>query len=387
VYGALGIGQPESVGTPVLLRSGGVPLGGVTSLVGSYRWTMALSPMGTYFWGNHLSIFDTKTPKHILEPTVRGELLHQIIVRESTYEGDIIAISDQHKLTSSSLVMPFTMAGSQYLDAYPHPEVNLALGGDGKIWYQAHAPDSSNAGFGQDASHLSGQASPPLGETLISQISGYTFQTMRFGWGSPNQDFHACAIGSVGLYCWGANGNSQVVDSQNGTIKKAPPTLITVGVNVTVDGVSLGGAHTCAHTKSNKVFCWGSDVHGAVTGTPSESDVTTPTEVMPNTVFGGVACGGDHTCAFVAGTGQAYCWGDNARGQLGNGTVTQVAQPQKVSLSGVSLIEQIEAGEGHTCIRHDGGQVTCWGSSDSAQVGDGSDGYYPDPVMSVQREP
>lgn len=88
---------------------------------------------------------------------------------------------------------------------------------------------------------------------------------------------------------------------------------------------------------------------------------------------GGAACdelvdvnaGGGHTCAIRA-SGDAVCWGDNANGQLGDGTMTRRATPALVGV--ISNITAISAGSAHTCAAS-GGRVYCWGSNNRGQAG------------------
>ena len=63
------------------------------------------------------------------------------------------------------------------------------------------------------------------------------------------------------------------------------------------------------------------------------------------------------------------CWGDNRWGELGDGTTTERREPVAVKrLKGD--IEQIVAGQHHTCAIVDGG-ARCWGHGSYGQLGDG----------------
>ena len=83
-----------------------------------------------------------------------------------------------------------------------------------------------------------------------------------------------------------------------------------------------------------------------------------------------VSAGGYHTCAIK--DGQAYCWGLNTSGQLGDLTVANPNIPSKVSnRNGVfenSNVAQISAGEQHTCAIK-GGAGYCWGSDSEGKLG------------------
>ncbi|APR78150.1 BNR repeat domain protein [Minicystis rosea] len=97
--------------------------------------------------------------------------------------------------------------------------------------------------------------------------------------------------------------------------------------------------------------------------------------VMP-LLASAIAVGAGHSCAILTGGGVA-CWGDGARGQLGDGVSGkghQRALPNVVpGLSGVTVLR---AGGDTTCAI-DAGGVKCWGDGAFGQLGDGmaSDGY------------
>jgi alpha-tubulin suppressor-like RCC1 family protein len=72
--------------------------------------------------------------------------------------------------------------------------------------------------------------------------------------------------------------------------------------------------------------------------------------------------------------GAVWCWGLNATGQLGNATFINSNVPVAVSgLDGVdNVATQVSAGAGHTCAVLSTGAINCWGSNETAQLGDNS---------------
>jgi alpha-tubulin suppressor-like RCC1 family protein len=73
----------------------------------------------------------------------------------------------------------------------------------------------------------------------------------------------------------------------------------------------------------------------------------------------GLSAGYGHVCARTRG-GAVACWGSNAYGCLGDGTMTPRIRPKQVpTLLGV---DQVSAGQDATCARA-GGRLWCWGSA------------------------
>lgn len=87
-----------------------------------------------------------------------------------------------------------------------------------------------------------------------------------------------------------------------------------------------------------------------------------------------LAAGSSHSL-YLHDDGYVYAWGNNARGQLGDGTTTSSNVPVRVTadgaLDGVRLVE-VAAGSAHSLALADDGTVYAWGDGASGQLGTGT---------------
>jgi alpha-tubulin suppressor-like RCC1 family protein len=93
--------------------------------------------------------------------------------------------------------------------------------------------------------------------------------------------------------------------------------------------VTAGYRHSCGLTSQGQAYCWGANDLGQL-GDGSFTERLVPTLVGGALTFAYIKAGDLSTCA-VTTTGVAYCWGDNEYGQIGDGTRTSSNTPVKVA--------------------------------------------------------
>lgn len=180
------------------------------------------------------------------------------------------------------------------------------------------------------------------------------------------EDTRTCAVGARGtLACWG-RGNVGLLGLGYGVTRAASPTVPT-GLEHDVVSVSAGPTETCALTANGNVRCWGQNAWGGV-GDGTLTTRWSPTTVTLDGPATDVTVGHGFACAIV--NGNVRCWGRNDHGQLGNSANTDSHTP--VPVPGLTEAMQLSAGLTHVCAVDAAGSVWCWGQNSVGQVGDGS---------------
>jgi len=190
---------------------------------------------------------------------------------------------------------------------------------------------------------------------------------------------HACArTSATAISCWGSNYGGELTGTDTiETWSMVSVMGITDAVELDVGTVS---SHTCVRHASGDVSCWGSNSVGQLgdgmtahrtcgSGLSTFDCSTTPVRVLRVGDAEELALGGDFTCARRT-SGGVSCWGSNQAGQLGDGTTDD--RTSETSVTGVEDAVEIAAGHEFACARRTSGQVVCWGSNDKGQLGDGT---------------
>lgn len=129
--------------------------------------------------------------------------------------------------------------------------------------------------------------------------------------------------------------------------------------------VSAGVGFTCARMSNGRLLCWGANPSGVLgEGTSATRRLVASDVLSITTGATAVAAGSDSTCAVVSGG--AYCWGDNASGQLG---ATGGARSAPVAVANLGTgVTGIAVGTSFACAVVNGG-AQCWGKNNSGQLG------------------
>ena len=170
----------------------------------------------------------------------------------------------------------------------------------------------------------------------VSVASGQGFVTLETG-GPPGSRDRTCALTNGGaLYCWG-------------TFNLGPPqpAVLVPPPGVTLTTPRIGGGlyiqdpqtfeyewHACALAADGQAYCWGENLAGQI-GDGTTTARPEPTAAAAALRFQSISAGGLHSCGVTA-AGEAYCWGGNGFGQLGTGhaDATPVTAPVRVNLVG-----------------------------------------------------
>ena len=238
----------------------------------------------------------------------------------------------------------------------------------------------------------------------FSQVSGGRDYTYGF----------SLAVGSDGnAYAWGYNGDGQLGDGTRDD-KHAPvmvrkpdrKTYPDLPADFTYLQVSAGGSHSLAVGSDGNVYAWGYNGNGQL-GNGTRDDKHAPVRVktpdrktypdLPaDFTYLQVSAGYQHSLA-LGSDGNAYAWGYNYQGRLGDGTTSDRYTPVRVKtpdrktypdLPADFTYLQVSAGGGHSLALGSDGNAYAWGRGTFGELGTTSNGYYPDSSVPVRvRDP
>ena len=255
----------------------------------------------------------------------------------------------------------------------------------------------------QLGNNLNTSSTTPVAVTATGALAGATLFQISSG------QLATCTQDTTGaFYCWGTNTNGQLGNASTtssgvpvvvGGIVPLPPTgaaafpaNTTAAVYWVASSLGTGtlsgytvtaspGGVTCSTTTALTCTLTGlsNGTTYSVTVVTNTSDGSSPpsaaTTVTPWPPTARISVGKSHSCTIF--NGNAYCWGDNTNGELGNNasSATPQATPVAVNTTGVlsgKTLTQIGTGTGFSCALDSAGLAYCWGLNTSGQLGNNS---------------
>ncbi len=172
--------------------------------------------------------------------------------------------------------------------------------------------------------------------------------------GLSGRDLCANASTSLSVAC------SRTPEVVSGTLKFV---TIDVGGNATT---GPSAARACGVTEDAEAYCWGENAQGAV-GDSSRLMRTAPARVVLAEKWIDVSTGTRQSCG-VTVRGVLYCWGDNTLGGLGTGDVVSSIVPRQVQTS--ERFVAVDVGDVNACAITVSGGERCWGRGGPSGVVD-----------------
>ena len=255
-------------------------------------------------------------------------------------------------------------------------------------------PAAANGGV--PANYILGWGSNAHGQLGDKQVSASPNDCCAFasvpggfqGWTSVSTGrAHTVAIAEDGsVWAWGDGDGAGL--GLPGAFQPTPAKVAVLDQSSTYTQVAAGGDlgdwyggdFSLALRSDGTVWGWGSDAHGQLGNGQSTGDVGTKrsahnavqAQLPAGVSITAISAGQDHSLALTA-AGTVYSWGDNALGQLGNGTggngsLSELSDTP-VPVSGLSSVTAISAGGGFSLALKSDGTVWAWGADDVGEAG------------------
>jgi alpha-tubulin suppressor-like RCC1 family protein len=212
----------------------------------------------------------------------------------------------------------------------------------------------------------------------VAVPGGLTFAALSVGM------VHACGVSASGqAFCWGDNLFGRLgVDPDCTTCLFTPG---PVGGGLAFASIVTSNRYSCGVTTGGPAYCWGSpEFPTEAVPQPLCQHTGCPIALAANPGLVTLSVSDRWACGLTA-SGRAYCWGDNARGALGDGTTTSSAVA--VPVAGGLTFTRLSVGNGFVCGVTNGGVAYCWGDNTLGQLGSGTTAAFSTLPLKVAGQP
>ncbi|XP_064418774.1 probable E3 ubiquitin-protein ligase HERC4 isoform X2 [Latimeria chalumnae] len=235
----------------------------------------------------------------------------------------------------------------------------LALNDKGQVFAWGLSTDGQLGLPGTDECIRVPRTIKSLSEVQIVQVACGHYHSLALSKGSQ-------------IYTWGQNKYGQLGLGHEYKSQTSPQ-LIKSLLAIPVGQIAAGGAHSFALTLSGAIFGWGRNNFGQL-GLNDENDRYAPAllKSLRSQKVVHVSCGEDHT-AVLTKEGGVFTFGAGGYGQLGHNCTSHEINPRKVFELMGSVVTQIACGRQHTlAFVPSSGRIYSFGLGGNGQLGTGS---------------
>lgn len=242
----------------------------------------------------------------------------------------------------------------------------LALKSDGTVWAW---------GYNQYGQLGNGSTSSPL---VPAQVLGLTNPAAI----SAGYTISLALMSNGTVQVWGTGLKGELGQGNFGDHSYTP--IPVLGLSNVVS-VSADFEEPAALKSDGTIWMWGWDNLGQL-GDGATNNRSLPFQVLglTNMIFAGPT--GDRDNCGIRADHTVWTWGRNYTGQLGIGTVDQIAHPLPVQIPDFGnggYVVSVQTPDWHSLALRSDGTLWGWGANDHGQLGNGTtnDAYSPTPVL------
>jgi alpha-tubulin suppressor-like RCC1 family protein len=175
------------------------------------------------------------------------------------------------------------------------------------------------------------------------------------------------------LSVWGLNSSGQLGNGT--TINKSLPTVVSNFLNGRSFTQIVNGAnHNLLIDTTGGLWTWGNNAYGQL-GDGTTVNKNSAVSIPPNPVsWKSISTGGYHSAAIRSDDSSLWMWGNNPQGQLGDGTTISKSSPVQIGTNSWYMVSvgSNAINTGNSLAIDSTGALYAWGHNPFGQLGDGT---------------
>jgi alpha-tubulin suppressor-like RCC1 family protein len=257
------------------------------------------------------------------------------------------------RLTPERIRLP---AGVKVKTARQGGEFTLALTTGGKLLAWGYNGDGA-LGTGSTANHHK--------PVWVKLPAGVKITAISAGYNS------SLALTSTGrVLSWGANADGQLGDGTSS--QRTVPGYVRLPRQAKITSIAAGNETGFAVTSAGRLEAWGLNTYGGLgDGTTTTRKTPVFVHLPPGVKVVAAAAGIYHALALTRGH-KVLAWGFNTEGQLGTGSTANHHKPVWVKLPPGTKATALTAGEFFSMVLTAGQHILAWGQNNRGELGDGT---------------